>query len=71
MRILIDMNLPPAWVAVLAAQGWEALHWSTVGHPCAPEHVIMDWARANEYVVFTHDLDFGALLAMTEARVPA
>jgi len=25
----------------------------------------MDWAEANGYIVFTHDLDFGTLLALT------
>ena len=31
----------------------------------------MDWARANDYVVFTHDLDFGAILAVTRAEGPS
>jgi len=28
----------------------------------------MDWAKDNGYVVFTHDLDFSALLAATQAE---
>ena len=31
----------------------------------------MDWARANGHVVFTHDLDFGAALALTRAEGPS
>jgi predicted nuclease of predicted toxin-antitoxin system len=31
----------------------------------------MDWARANDYIVFTHDLDFGAMLALTQAESPS
>jgi predicted nuclease of predicted toxin-antitoxin system len=31
----------------------------------------MEWARDNEYVIFTHDLDFGALLAVTHAEGPS
>jgi predicted nuclease of predicted toxin-antitoxin system len=31
----------------------------------------MQWARENDYVVFTHDLDFGALLALTQAGSPS
>lgn len=31
----------------------------------------MDWARANGYVVFTHDLDFGTLLATTRVQGPS
>jgi predicted nuclease of predicted toxin-antitoxin system len=71
MKLLIDMNLSPDWIAVFEQQGWEALHWSTVGDPCATDSVIMDWARANGYVVFTHDLDFGTLLATTRVQGPS
>jgi len=35
MRLLIDMNLPPAWVSHFAARGFEAVHWSTIGAPTA------------------------------------
>jgi predicted nuclease of predicted toxin-antitoxin system len=31
----------------------------------------MNWARANEYIVFTHDLDFGTLLALSGAEGPS
>lgn len=31
----------------------------------------MAWARANDHVVFTHDMDFGALLASTRATGPS
>ena len=31
----------------------------------------MGWAVANQYVVFTHDLDFGTLLALTHAVGPS
>jgi predicted nuclease of predicted toxin-antitoxin system len=54
MKILVDMNLSPDWVAVLVEHGCEAAHWSTVGDPRADDLVIMEWARANEHVVFTH-----------------
>ena len=31
----------------------------------------MDWARLNNHIVLTHDLDFGRLLALTKARGPS
>jgi predicted nuclease of predicted toxin-antitoxin system len=31
----------------------------------------MAWAMVNEYVVFTHDLDFGMLLALTHSEGPS
>lgn len=71
MKILIDMTLSPDWVRAFQAQGWEAVHWSQVGAPGAPDHVIMEWARKHGHLVFTHDLDFDALLAATHADGPS
>jgi predicted nuclease of predicted toxin-antitoxin system len=71
MKIIIDMNLSPDWVKVLTNAGWESVHWSTVGDMRATDDVIMSWARENGYVVFTHDLDFGILLALTQAESPS
>ncbi len=71
MKILVDMNLSPDWVTVFTKHGITAVHWSTVGNPRAEDPVIMDWARANGYVVFTHDLDFGTALALTQAEGPS
>lgn len=31
----------------------------------------MAWAREHDFVVFTHDLDFGTLLALTHADGPS
>lgn len=71
VQLIIDMNLSMEWVAELAKHGWTAVHWSTVGDPCADDAVIMAWALANRYVVFTHDLDFGTMLALTHAAGPS
>ncbi len=71
VKILIDMNLSPDWVPLLSRHGWTAIHWSSVGDPRAVDREIMAWAVANEYIVFTHDLDFGTLLALTHAVGPS
>jgi predicted nuclease of predicted toxin-antitoxin system len=57
------MNLSPAWVPFLANKGFDAVHWSQIGDPRAKDPVVMQWARTNDHVVFTHDLGFSALLA--------
>jgi len=71
MRILIDMNLSPQWMEVFENGGFEATHWSTVGAEDALDRTFMDWAKRRDYVVFTHDLDFSALLASTQASGPS
>jgi len=61
MKIVIDMNLTPSWAGVLEAGGHQTVHWSGVGSPKASDHDILLWARQRAYVVFPHDLDFGAI----------
>lgn len=71
MKILIDMNLSPDWCQALSQFGFESIHWSNVGEPTAPDKILMEWAKSNGYVVFTHDLDFGSILAATQANAPS
>jgi len=71
VQVLVDMNLSVEWIAELSRHGWSAVHWSTVGDPSAEDSVVMAWASANSYVVFTHDLDFGTMLALTHATGPS
>jgi len=69
--LLLDMNLSPRLVSVLSEAGFESLHWSSAGPPEAPDAAVMAFARNNDYVVLTYDLDFSAILAATEARKPS
>jgi predicted nuclease of predicted toxin-antitoxin system len=69
--LVVDMNLSVEWVAELARHGWPAVHWSTFGDPRAEDTAVMEWARANGYIIFTHDLDFGTTLALTHAAGPS
>ncbi|MGB3405120.1 MAG: DUF5615 family PIN-like protein [Microcoleaceae cyanobacterium] len=65
------MNLSPDWINVFAQHDIEAVHWSFVGNPSATDQTIMQWASINGYIVFTHDLDFGTLLAATKVSSPS
>lgn len=71
VKLLVDMNLSPEWVSVLRGHGWSGVHWSTVGDPRASDAAIMEWAATHEYVVFTYDLDFGTMLALSHAAGPS
>lgn len=71
VKIVIDMNLSPEWVPVFAMHGYEAVHWSDIGRSNASDAEIMEWARTQGAIVFTHDLDFGAALALTHATGPS
>jgi predicted nuclease of predicted toxin-antitoxin system len=71
VNLLIDMNLSPSWVQSFEGFGFPAVHWSTVGDVRASDCVLLKWARDNDHVVFTNDLDFGAILAATREASPS
>lgn len=71
MKLVVDMNLPPRWIGFLATNNIDAVHWSNVGDPRASDAVIMKWALDHGAYVFTHDLDFTAILALAGATGPS
>lgn len=71
MKLVVDMNLSPGWAARLTRLGFEAVHWSTIGAPTAPDDEILAWAREHGYAVITNDLDFSAILAATKDQTPS
>lgn len=71
MKLLVDMNLSPAWSAMLRAAGWESEHWSRIGAAQASDAEIMAYASEHGYAVLTHDLDFSAILAVTHGSKPS
>lgn len=71
MKILVDVNLTPKWIEALRENGFDAIHWSEVGELHASDSQILNYALKNNFVVFTHDLDFGDILAVTGASSPS
>ena len=71
MHLLIDMNLSPQWCAVLENEGITTTHWRDVGAVDAPDRAIFEYAQLHNHVVFTHDLDFGDILAATGETRPS
>jgi len=61
----------PAMGGGFATSWVECTHWIEVGDIHAKDAEIMAWARDHGYVVFTHDLDFGAMLALTRSSGPS
>lgn len=66
MKILIDMNLSPAWVSVLKEAGHTASHWSTIGLLNAPDHA--KDLLLNTLNKFAENLQLGALISVDEEK---
>jgi predicted nuclease of predicted toxin-antitoxin system len=71
VKLLVDMNLSPSWAERLARHGFEAVHWSVIGAPTAPDPEILGWARDHGFVIISNDLDFSAILAASFGRAPS
>ena len=71
MHILVNMNLSPQWVDVFENDGHAATHWTSIGEEDASDRTLMQWAKRHEHIVFTHDLDFSAILAASHAAGPS
>lgn len=71
MKLLLDQNIPRGWLTELRAAGHEVHLWSDFGPRDADDDTICRWAFANDRVVLTFDLDFGAILQATGAVGPS
>lgn len=49
IKIVIDMNLSREWVEVFRKQGWQAVHWSSLGAPDARDEMFMAWAVEHQH----------------------
>ena len=71
MKFLADMGISPQSVASLRDLGYEAVHLHELRLDRLPDAEIIAKARREGYVVLTHDLDFGELLALSGANLPS
>ncbi|HTT83231.1 MAG TPA: DUF5615 family PIN-like protein [Rhizomicrobium sp.] len=71
MKILIDMNLSPAWATFLSTANIPATHWSEIGPVDAADRVLLAFAAEHGFIVLTHDLDLGAILAVSRGSKPS
>jgi predicted nuclease of predicted toxin-antitoxin system len=71
VKFLVDMNLSPDWVASLTAQGWQAVHWQRIGLQNAADAEIFTWAKEQQSILLTQDLDFADLAVRSTASQPS
>ena len=61
----------PVLAEQLREHGFDAVHWSSIGNFRATDCELLAWAKQHAAIVVTHDLDFGAILAATNADAPS
>ena len=71
MKLLLDMNIPVKFTSLFKQKGFEVLRWSDIGKPNATDKEIIAYARDNEFIVVTYDLDFSAILSASHDLKPS
>lgn len=71
MKLLLDMNIAPKWVAYLEVAGLSATHWAGIGSANAADAEIIAFSRSENFVIVTQDLDFTMMLALSRERKPS
>lgn len=64
LRFLADLNLSPQTVEELRRDGWDIVRSDDQLSIRAPDIEILHWAREDDRVVITQDLDFSTLIAL-------
>jgi len=71
MKFLADMGISPRVVEELRQKGYDAVHLLDEGLYRMTDGDILEKARQENYVLLTHDLDFGELLAASGGNLPS
>lgn len=68
MKFLIDTPLSPDVAQWLRGRGHEAVHAVDLGMYRTPDGEILDYARQNQQIIVTADLDFPRLFALSDTQ---
>lgn len=71
IRLLADVHISPKTVADLQKQGYEIMRSSEFLPTNAPDINILEFARTENWVVLTQDLDFSMLVALSRYSQPS
>ena len=71
IHLLADVHISPKTVADLQKQGYEITRSSEVLPANAPDINILEFARLENWVVLTQDLDFSMLVALSRYSQPS
>jgi predicted nuclease of predicted toxin-antitoxin system len=71
LKLLLDQGLPRSAAGELVRRGLDAVHTGDIGMATATDEQILEHARREGRVVVTLDADFHALLALSNAAMPA
>jgi len=71
IKLIGDMNISPETIAYLQERGWNIIRVSEVLPANTSDQEILDFAKKNNRVIITQDLDFSMLIALQGYQQPS
>jgi predicted nuclease of predicted toxin-antitoxin system len=64
LRFIADVHISPLTVTTLRQQGYDIVRVTDILPATTPDSEILEFARVENHIVLTQDLDFSALVAL-------
>lgn len=71
MNFLLDENLAHSYAEALRQEGFDANHVNEIGYNQTEDELIVDFARINNMVIITFDLDHTKIVATSGNNLPS
>jgi predicted nuclease of predicted toxin-antitoxin system len=71
MKFLLNENIAPSLSGLLSSIGWQSIHVTSIGLKGVSDHKIVEYCIENDYVIITHDLDYGRIVSLSGKRNPS
>lgn len=70
MKFLVDMALSPKTAVYLHSIGYDTVHLYPLGKERATDEEIIQFAKEQDRIIISMDLDFGTILSSSKAIIP-
>ena len=71
MKFLLNENIPPSLVGYLRSEGYDSIHSINAGLSGKKDEEVIHYASANDYIIITHDLDYGRIISLSGEAKPS
>jgi predicted nuclease of predicted toxin-antitoxin system len=71
MKFLLNENIALSLSEQLNSIGWQSTHVTSIGLKGEPDNKIVEFCIENDYVIITHDLDYGKIVSLSGKRNPS
>ena len=71
MKFLLNENIPPSLAGFINRSGHHAIHVRDLNLLGKPDERIFNYARDNDFIIITHDLDYSRIHAYSGQQKPS